>query len=222
MSLFNRITIGTANWGKPYRGIQVPRKDKEHILETAYKWGIDTIDTAVAYENDVYDLVDTTKWKVVDKIKSFDIMKKWTESFIYAILWHGSIHDKSIWDYLYSLQGVFCGMIGSSIYSDDIGDVPAGVLQISYNPYDHLSIEFINKMDKGNMELHVRSIFCACRALKDFTAQQCLAFALMNQKIDKVILGFDSFDQFQEDLEWIHDLESKASNDPDVYDTRRF
>jgi hypothetical protein len=221
MSLFNRIAIGTANWGKKYRGHLVHQDDKKQILETAFEWGIDTIDTAVAYENDVYDLVDTKKWKVIDKIGKYLEFSGKIRS--YAILWHGyGTLDSEIGKFLLDLKSKgYCEKIGWSVYSND-AKTRGDIIQIPYNPYDKMSIDYVNKVDRGDMKIYVRSIYCAERALKDFTVQQCIAFALMNPKIDKVILGFANYKQFRDDLEWIHDLESKGSYDPNVYDTRRF
>jgi aryl-alcohol dehydrogenase-like predicted oxidoreductase len=226
MSLFNRIAIGTANWGKKYRGVQVPQKDKERILEVAYDWGIDTIDTAVAYDNDVYELTKNNRsyWKIVLKIDSVLSYPIWILRNClkpYAVLSHG-YPDSAMIGYLYSLTVRSDIKMGVSIYSDELTIPRVDTLQIPYNPYDKRSIDYVEDIEKGGMELHVRSVFCAGKALKDFTVQQCIAFPLMNPKIDKVILGFDSFDQFQENLEWIHKLETSWSNNPDVYDTRRF
>jgi len=219
MSLFNRIAIGTANWGKKYRGVQVPQKDKERILEVAYEWGINTVDTAVAYENDVYELAYDKWFKIIDKIPDrWHIVKQIRP---YAILAHCSPSRHMIeWLEKIKKEGE-CDKIGWSIYSND-AKPDLDIIQIPYNPYDRLAIEYVNQLDKGNMELHVRSIFCAGKALKEFGVKSCMMFALMNPKIDKVVMGFDSFDQFRDDLEWIVTLENSWSNNPDVYDTRRF
>ena len=224
MSLFNRIAIGTANWGKKYRGVQISQEDKKHILRVAREWGINTIDTAVAYENDVYDMVGSSEfgdkrwWRIIDKVKT---TQDKVGSFPYAILGHG-FQDGEMSGWLDEMKesGV-CKKTGWSVYSVD--PKPTGdIIQIPYNPYDWHSINYIEHLHKENMEVHVRSVFLAGRALKDFTAQQCISFALMNPKIDKIVVGFDTYEQFEEDIGWIVRIDSKKSYRPDIYDTRRF
>ena len=217
MSLFNRIAIGTANWGKKYRGVQVPQKDKERILEMCLNWEIDTIDTAVAYENDVYDIVGFNLY-IIDKIQH----PEWNKDHKpHAILGHVA-PCKMVKDWLDECKLLgYCKKTGWSVYSDDVKP-KCDILQIPYNPYDATSRIYLDELEKGDMEIHVRSVFCAGKALKDYSAKDCIAFALMNPKIDKVIVGVDSFDQFCEGLEWIHRLEDNARSNPEYYDTRRF
>ena len=47
--IFDRLAIGTANWGKEYNGAKVPEDDQKRILDYCYCSGIDTIHTSKDY-----------------------------------------------------------------------------------------------------------------------------------------------------------------------------
>jgi len=47
--IFNRLAIGTANWGKEYNGSKVSEDDQKRILDYCQCSGIDTIHTSAAY-----------------------------------------------------------------------------------------------------------------------------------------------------------------------------
>lgn len=47
--IFNRLAIGTANWGKEYNGSKVSEDDQKRILDYCQCSGIDTIHASVAY-----------------------------------------------------------------------------------------------------------------------------------------------------------------------------
>lgn len=214
--VFDRLAIGTANWGKEYNGAKVSEDDQKRILEYCQEVGIDMIDTADAYENNVFDIA--SDFKIVNKGDG-----EFVHENTYAYLSHGMI-----WSVFYNkIVGV--KKIGLSIYEPQ--DIPelggfgipyASVLQVPYSLYDRRFEPYFPKLKEQGIEIHVRSIFLRGRILKDYNPWTCIAFCLMNPYINRVIIGVDSLEQLRENLQPLKELCNSQVNDENIIDPRNW
>ena len=87
----DRLMLGTANWGKEYRGHQVPVDEIKRILDYCQCSGIYWLDTAEAYECD--DIIE----KHVNSY--FDIQYKTIEEAVpqWAVVLHLFSARHTIW-----------------------------------------------------------------------------------------------------------------------------
>ena len=210
MNIFDRIGIGTAAWGKSYRGRQTSLDEVKRILEYCQSCGISFIDSAVAYDNEeAMKLINNSfhvQCKVLDETRP-----EWGDSFI--------SHD-----------GVFRGD-GVSIYPGEFHLCRQGdVVQIPYSVMDRR----FHNIFGGRAILQARSVFCGgavfkYRPLTDYCSKiglpvgtVCIDFVLRNPLIDKCIVGVDNVEQLKENLRYFHRIESMECYDLNVIDTRRY
>lgn len=228
MSFFERLAIGTANWGeKPYghRGVTCPRSEQEKIIEYCMSAGIHTIDTAVAYGVDLSWL--PRGFNVVTKVREQDPVVN--APAIDSVL----AHDLSTW--FSERHRGHCD--GVSLYDPE--DWARGrlaksdelhILQVPYSPFDH-RWEHIFPQQTDYGEVHVRSCFVQGKVfhsqepvfvrfrqfahdLRIPVGALCILFCFLNPNVDKVILGVDSEEQLRDNL---HGLNSFGVDDPSFF-----
>lgn len=225
MNLFSRIAIGTANFGSEYNGVKVPEKDIEKILGYCQCSGIDTLDCAVAYGWD-WQLANSYFKKIV-KVRKGDDIDKVIETEPYCVM----AHDKEVYSTLWRKNLYMQPRLGISIYDKtDYYGTAAQVIQCPYSLYDRRFEDEIREMKDykkasvGDIpEIHVRSIFLRGRILEDgIDPQEAIKFCLCNPHIDKVIIGVDSFEQLQRNLDFLHRWKNLERHDEDLLDTRRW
>ncbi len=206
--MFDRIGIGTANWGKKYRGHQVSKDEIQKILDYAQSSGITFIDSAVAYENEEAMKMVNSSFDVQCKVLD-DQRPDWATSFI--------SHDEKY-------RGE-----GRSFYD------PQPLTMLSHKLKVQVPYSILNRGWRFSpfFTYQARSVFCGGnvfehRPLIEYSKKIgipigtiCIQFCLMNPNIDKVIIGVDSVAQLKEDLRYFHRLNSFECTDPDIIDTRR-
>jgi len=168
MNNFNKIILGTAQIGSNY-GLSNETifnfSEKEKIIHQAYKIGVRTIDTAIAYEKseEVLGEIGIKDWNIITKIPTFQShefeMKTWIRkevdnsmnrlriSKLEAVLFHNSnqfrSHDKK--DLYLGLKNIqeegLINKIGFSIYEIEqaeflIDNFDFQILQVPYNIFD--------------------------------------------------------------------------------------
>lgn len=147
MSAIRKIALGSAQFGMPY-GIanhagQVPAPEAHALLNQARHWGVDTVDTAIAYgdSESVLGAHGMQDWQVVSKLPAFpddcDDVGTWAweqvmcsmarlkVTELHAILLHRPaqlLEERGI-DLLHALRmirhGGLARKIGISVYSPD-------------------------------------------------------------------------------------------------------
>lgn len=219
MNLFSRIAIGTANFGSEYNGAKVSEKDIEKILGYCQCSGIDTLDCAVAYG---WDWTQANSYfKKVIKVRMSDDIPTVAETEPYCLM----AHDRETRDHLVT-PGVFYGpSYGISIY--DKKELPGSgffeVIQLPYSLYDRRFEYYFQMLKQMKFQIHVRSIFLRGRILEDgIDPCECIKFCLCNQYVDKVIIGVDSFEQLQRNLDFLHRWKNLERHDEELLDTRRW
>lgn len=255
-----KIALGTAQFGSAY-GVantngQVSLESVRHILRTSRSFGVDTIDTAIAYGDSENRLgavgvnglnVITKLGEVPDYISDID---KWIVEQVnssasrlnikrfYGLLLHrptqllGS-RGTEIVEALNRLKDM--GLIekaGISIYDPHELHVISSLydfdlVQCPYNAIDRRLVDtgWLKKLKDSGVEVHVRSCFMQGLLLlpraklpKYFTRWSdlfdawkgwleesgvspvvgCIAFALAQSEIDKVIVGVESSEQLKQ------------------------
>ena len=215
--MFNRLAIGAANWGREYNGAKVSEDDQKRILDYCQCSGIDMIDTATAYE---WDWTNANSYfHIVSKGKAEDLANP---SDFYAYLSHGSLWGP-FWERI--VQSTV--LVGLSIYEP--ADIPAfgtfgvqipNVIQVPYSLFDRRFEKYFAEWKSLGIEIHVRSIFLRGKVLEKATPQECISFCLMNPNVDRVIIGADSFKQFQENLQFLHNWNKLEVTDENILDPR--
>ena len=184
---FNKIIIGTAQFGMPY-GIanykgKVSKVEVETILNFAYKVGINTIDTATGYGNSENIIGHhlkkhvTQKWFIITKVSGSKdkLYDQLSQSIDKLGATPSGVLAHSIDDYLGT---IFCDKpgkikkkflidkIGVSIYEEeDIDRVLAAktpdIIQCPLNILDTRLYRngILDKMKANGLEIHVRSVF---------------------------------------------------------------
>jgi aryl-alcohol dehydrogenase-like predicted oxidoreductase len=214
--IFNRLCVGTANWGKEYNGAKVSEDDQKRILDYCQCGGIDMIDTATAYGWDWTRV--SSYFKVVVKYQTDDSLKK--------------IYDRSP-------HGTYCVMAhnpkiyrspatGVSLYEPQKlrFSLQPKVVQIPYSLFDRRAEAYFPEWKTGYdpiEEIHVRSVFLRGKIIKaGVEPWKCIAFCLMNPYVDRVIIGADSFEQFKENLRPFHRMNVMAKDDINLLDPRKW
>ena len=180
----SKILLGTVQFGMPYgimnRYGQVPAKEVEDILTTAFNSGIHSLDTSGDYgdsEQIIGTIIKnnpTLKFDIYSKNATDDIEYSFNESFNrlnsiygYSIHYFKTYNDNpSVWDEMRKLKD--CGKVkkvGMSIYSPrelevlldkgielDIIQVPSNILDRRFNSY-------FEELRKKGVEIHIRSVF---------------------------------------------------------------
>ncbi len=234
--IYDRLAIGTANWGKPYglSGVQVPRAEQEKILEYCQDVGINMIDTAVEYEADLtwvdpyFEIVSKGTGPVEDEVKRLGREK------IYAYLGR----EKPI----SSTSKYTLKRTGVSLYETEppcfhFTDIVQAPYSLRDRRFEALFREWKESADhwqRPEPEIHVRSVFLQGKLLDYIfdrgptfshcvaTPFQCLSFVLMNPHVDRVVIGVDSLDQLAENLEEFHRMDSLKTDDRNITDPRRW
>ncbi|MDD4891609.1 MAG: hypothetical protein PHU85_16955 [Phycisphaerae bacterium] len=238
MSIFDRIAIGTANWGdKPYghRGVICPRSEQEKIITYCQSCGIHTIDTATAYGVDLSWLPPA--FEIVMKIRREDPIDRIDRH--HRFLAH-SAEDRGAFYDLAECRGI-PQIEGTSFYD------PGEEMNLSWQYYWNVPYSPFDRRWEAALARHyamqgfnyVRSVFCQGKV---FTAEElvfvqfrdfahrlrlpvgtlCILFCLLNPHVNKVILGVDSVEQLRDDLRFFHGLNSFAVEDPNIIDPRRW
>ena len=211
--IFDRLAIGTANWGKEYNGAKVSEDDQKRILDYAQCSGIDMIDTATAYEWDWR--MASSYFQVVVKVRRYDNVKPEGRTTLMA-------HDAREFEYSYG------DLVGSvSMYEPTdiryVCDCYANIIQVPYSIYDRRFESRLGELKALHCnEIHVRSIFLRGKLLEKFSPTDCIMFCLMNRNIDRVIIGVDSYTQLKENLRPLHRMSSAEISDLDIIDPRRW
>ena len=168
MNNFNKIILGTAQIGSSY-GLNNETifnfPEKENIIHQAFKIGIRTIDTAIAYEKseEVLGRIGIKNWNIITKIPTFknnkSEMRVWVKQEIdssmhrlrinklEAVLFHNSDQvsepdKKDIYLEVKKIQDEgLINKIGFSIYNIEqadflIDNFDFQILQIPYNIFD--------------------------------------------------------------------------------------
>ena len=191
----SKILLGTVQFGMPYgimnRYGQVPAKEVEDILTTAFNSGIHSLDTSGDYgdsEQIIGTIIKnnpTLKFDIYSKNATDDIEYSFNESFNrlnsiygYSIHYFKTYNDNpSVWDEMRKLKD--CGKVkkvGMSIYSPrelevlldkgielDIIQVPSNILDRRFNSY-------FEELRKKGVEIHIRSVFLQGLFFKDMDA----------------------------------------------------
>ena len=196
-----KIALGTVQWGMNY-GIsnqsgQVPLPECEHILQQAKRYGIDTLDTAIAYGNSESCIGRlnryTDDFKIITKIPSlknnlsFDIrtmfehsLKRLKRNKIYALMTHDandllSSEANQLINQLLDLKNTKqVEKIGVSVYSPQqllkICEIfLPDIVQIPFNIFDQRFLQsgLLTQLTKNNIEIHARSLFLQGLLLMD-------------------------------------------------------
>jgi len=201
MSVFSRIAIGCANWGKPYghRGVTCPRVEQEKIVAYAMSCGIDTIHTKEAYAVDL----------------------SWVPTS-FAIIESDEEPNKSI----YSPGDVKA----VNVNYDGVVQVPYSPFNRIHEEHmvgykDHWPILHVRSIFvQGKVFTSEEPPF---RRFRQYAGQLgipvgtlCILFCLLNPNIDKVIVGVDSVRQLRDNLRLFHRLDSFGVTDPKLIDPR--
>ena len=219
MNLFKRLAIGTANWQKEYNGARVSDDDQRRILDYAQCSGIDLIDTATAYG------VDWTRWnsyfKKVVKVRKGDDIKAIVDTDPYAIMAHREEEFDWLRDNLMEPWG-FEKAYGVSIYNPEFDtDFDSLLIEVPYSLYDR---RFEDRLAKWHgmygATIIARSIFLRGKILEKTMPQDCIKFVLCNPHVDRVIIGADTFEQFKENVHFIHEWNRMEKNDERLLDPR--
>jgi len=218
-NLFSRIAIGCANWNKPYNGTQLSDKDIDKVLGYMQCSGISTLDMATAYGND-FDRPNSYFNKII-KVREGDDIEEIAKTEPYCMM----AHDKEAKS-IFTKHGVsFDAKIGMSIY--DKNELPGSgvfeVIQLPYSLYDRRFEFYFGMLKSMGFEIHARSIFLRGWILKDgIDPCEAIKFCLCNPYIDKVIIGIDSFEQLQRNLDFLHRWKNLERHDDELLDTRKW
>ena len=218
--IFDRLAIGTANWGKRYNGAKVSEDDQKRILDYAQCSGIDMIDTASAYKNNIFEMANNY-FEIVDK--GDDTCQR-RDRDVYGYLSHGMI-----WEVFHErILGV--PRLGLSIYEPKeipkfgtFGVPVADIIQVPYSLFNRRFEPYFQKLKEDNIEIHVRSVFLRGKIIQaGVEPWKCIAFCLMNPFISRVIIGADSYKQFKDNLRPFHRMDVMKKEDENLLDPRKW
>jgi aryl-alcohol dehydrogenase-like predicted oxidoreductase len=205
MNVFDRLALGTANFGpKPYghRGVTCSRKEQENIAAYALSCGIDTIHTKNEYGADLswlptyFDIIDGTggNGQAPYELHEYTIRT-----------------DGTKWDWV---------------------NIPYSPFNKTWEPWlmsGHAASHEIHVRSifcQGKVFTSNESVFARFRqyaaGLGIPVGTLCILFCLLNPNVDKVILGVDSEEQLRDNLRFFHRLDSFGVDDPKVIDPRLF
>ncbi len=222
--MFNRIVIGTANWGKEYNGSKLEKSEIKDILDYCTCMGITMLDTADEYESE----------EIIGELanSSFDIVTKGCGSIERQL---NRLQRNAVHGYLYRTPDLFgknhlipeAMNTGLSLY-----DVPEPgttwgmkpqILQVPYSLMDRRFERAIAQWQCDGIEIHVRSICLRGKCLQgNITWSDCLQFVLANRFIDKIVIGIDSFRELKSNLWFIHQWNSCQCDDLNIIDPRKW
>jgi aryl-alcohol dehydrogenase-like predicted oxidoreductase len=242
--IFDRLAIGTAAWGKEYNGAKVSEDDQKRILDYCQSSGINTIETATAYEWDwtkissyfevcvkinkndsntrIKEIVATNPLFVM--AHSVDVLPNLSKL---ALLWADKPEGRPIGVSVYGPKD----LQAAKRHTDEILDAyrggknipkcPISCIEMPYSIYDR-RCEKLPHMGACGELVWVRSIFLRGKLLKKFSPQECISFCLMNPRVDKVIIGVDSYEQLKDNLRPFHRMVSAEVHDLNIIDPRKW
>ena len=214
MNLFERIAIGTANWGQEYNGSKLSDSEIDKILGYMQCSGIDTIETATAYGWSGWRDVPSY-FKIVLKIRSSD----WP---VLGLMEYGDrvtlmAHNASEYRELYVCSET---LRSASLYKPNELKSFMEKIEVPYSLYDRRFEDIINRYDGT---IFVRSVFLRGKIIQDgIPAQECIKFCFCNPYVDKVIIGVDSVEQLQRNLDFLWRWQGLEKNDEKLLDPRRW
>lgn len=225
MELFKRLAIGTANFGQDYHGTRC--KNIDAVLDYCQCVGIDMLDTAEAYNWD-YTKVGGY-FKIVSKVRKISHPDKpggiieIPPSKLYGCLVHNST-SQFVLDIIKNFRPERYQKIGYSLYEFPPIDIQIDIIQIPYSLWDRRFEQTIEICHKKGIEVHIRSVFLQGKILQEgkADAKDCIAFALMNPYVDRVIIGVDSLDQLKGNLDYFCKLDLMKKDDLNLIDPRRW
>ena len=190
----SKLALGTVQFGTNYginNSVGIPN-DKEitSILDYAYKNGINTLDTAIAYGKSEERLGKLMKnnFQIISKFSGIynfkDLENELLKSLsnlrmdnIYGFIFHNAydlIENPKMWSYLERLKSLKkIKKIGFSIYNEkelneilNIGFIP-DLVQLPYSILDRRFENSLIKLKNLDVEIHVRSVFLQGLYFKD-------------------------------------------------------
>lgn len=216
MSIFSRLAIGTAAWGKEYNGVKISEDDQKRILDYCQCSGIDMIDTAVAYEWDWTKI--SSYFHINLKLRIHDL---W-DCNVYCCM----AHDIPMYYQMEHIHYDNPSITGVSLYEpSELGKISlqkVDIVQIPYSIFDRRFEPYFNEFKSTLTEIHVRSIFLRGKILERFEPWECIAFCLANPLIDRIIIGVDSYQQLKDNLRIFHRWESSGVEDENILDPRKW
>jgi aryl-alcohol dehydrogenase-like predicted oxidoreductase len=190
----SKLALGTVQFGINYginNSIGVPDdKQVTSILDYAYKNGINTIDTAIAYGNSEERLgkLSENNFQIISKFSGIynfrDLENELLKSLsnlrrdkIYGFIFHNAIDlikNPKMWSYLEKLKSLKkIKKIGFSIYNEkelneilNLGFIP-DLVQLPYSILDRRLEDSLVKLNNLDVEIHVRSVFLQGLYFKD-------------------------------------------------------
>ena len=190
----NKLALGTVQFGMKYginNFVGVPNdREVSNILDFAYKNGIQTLDTAIAYGNSQERLgkLSYDNFKIISKFSGIfnfkDLENELLKSLsnlrrdkIYGFIFHKAIDlikNPKMWSYLEKLKSLKkIKKIGFSIYNEkelneilNLGFVP-DLVQLPYSILDRRLEDSLKKLNNLDVEIHVRSVFLQGLYFKD-------------------------------------------------------
>ena len=182
----SKLALGTVQFGTNYginNFVGIPN-DKEitSILDYAYKNGINTLDTAIAYGKSEERLGKLMKnnFQIISKFSGVynfkDLENELLKSLsnlrmdnIYGFIFHNAydlIENPKMWSYLERLKSLKkIKKIGFSIYNEkelneilNLGFIP-DLVQLPYSILDRRLEDSLIKLNNLDVEIHVRSVF---------------------------------------------------------------
>ena len=211
--MLNRIILGTANFSKEYNGIRVGQVDR--ILDYCKQVGVWAIDTATAY--DTHHLEYSKK---IVKVQKDDVL---FGEAPYIIMAHGlDAYERAI-----SLAREKESHLGASIYPDEIEGIQGyavrpAVFQLPYSVFDRRMEPYFKSIKQAGCQIQARSVFLRGKVLEKTSPIQALMFVLMNQYVDKAVIGTDSLGMLQDTLEPLRELRDMKIEDENIIDPRRW
>jgi aryl-alcohol dehydrogenase-like predicted oxidoreductase len=208
--MIEKLILGTVQMGLNY-GVnnhqgQISFSQSIEILFTAFKSGINTLDTAELYGNahevigKFHERYPSLRYKIITKLPSvidselFNIkIKKYIDDLkvdsLEAIMFHSfesyiSNKDKITELLILKKEGII-KKIGVSIYTNEqiehiIEDTNIDIIQLPFNLFDNEYIRgnYINKAKRFNKEIHTRSCFLQGLFFKSLSSENKIAVKL--------------------------------------------
>jgi len=201
-SIFKRLAIGTANWGKPYglSNVQVPESECLKILDECQRVGIDTLHSSKEYACNEFLVEHAKRFRIVWKEDIFTIYQEpgMIASYLPIICVPYSVFDRRFEPYfpewhtknLIYVRSIF---LQGAVFLKDIPD-------------------------------YLRPIAPIIRRLQMTIGSGlfCLLFVLMNPYVNKVILGVDSAEQLRQYTVWLEKFDQYVCDDINILDPRRW
>ena len=182
----SKLALGSVQFGLDY-GInnssgKVDVEEVGKIIDVAFSYNINTIDTACAYGNaeTVLGLFNLEKWKIISKFnflnneasieKELELsLSKLKQKYLYGYIAHSAnffIENPNQWKQIKSLKEKGkIGRVGFSIYKTEqldklieLGCLPE-IIQVQYNIFDRRFEPYFEYLKSIDCEIHTRSAF---------------------------------------------------------------